>query len=231
MSKWWQILIFGWPIPSNPDCTHKELHPESTLSRSWLQSTLSSEKQTGRSLLDSDLGSRRITQQIHPSSCAVERKDETSANEAVFSSLQFSCAVYSISARFPNTLSHEPVGLWSIGMPTQPISLPLRPGLEFPERARAWKVWQETWTRPRMYAEPVIIEMLNRVDADVMGATEFSVWFFSTAGAKPKTSWMLIKPCKTWQRVRERGSEETWKTVFVIPLLSFHHATQWRWND
>lgn len=231
MSKWWRILIFGWPILLNPDCTHKELHPESTLGLSWLQSTLSSEKQTGRSLLDRDLGSRRITKQIHPSSRAVKRKDETSANEAVFSSLQFSCAVYSISARFPNTLSHEPVGLWSIGMPTQPISLPLRPVLEFPERARAWKVWQETWMWPRMYAEPVIIEMLNRVDADVMRATEFSVWFFSTAGAKPKTSWMLIKPYKTWQRVSERGSEETWKTVFVIPLLSFHHATQWRWND
>lgn len=173
------------------DCTYKELHPESTLDRSWLRSTLSSEEQTGRRLLDSDLGSRRITQRIHPSSHAVKRKDETSANKAIFSSLQFSCAVYSISKQIPNTLSHEPVGLWSIGMPTQPISLPLRPGLEFPERARAWKVWQETWTRTRMYVEPVIIEMLNRVDADVMGATEFSD-FFSTVGAKSKTSWMLI---------------------------------------
>lgn len=91
------------------DCTHMELHPESTLGQSWLRSTLSSEEQTGRRLLDSDLGSRRITQQIHPSSHAVKRKDETSANKAIFSSLQFSCAVYSVSTRFPTPF---PMSLW-----------------------------------------------------------------------------------------------------------------------
>ncbi len=98
-------------------------------------------------------------------------------------------------------------------MPTRPISLPLRPGLEFPEWARAWKVWRETWTRPRLYAEPVIIEMLNRVDADVMGATKFSVWLISTAGAKPKTSRMLMKPCKTWRRARKTERVSVWKDL------------------
>ncbi len=143
------------------------------------------------------------------------------------------CNSHVISARFPNTLSHESVGLWSIGMPTRPISLPLQPGLELTESARAWKVWWETWTRPRLYADPVIIEMLNRVDADVMGATEFSVQLISIAGAKPKTSRMLMKPCKKNGGERESESEcvKRLERRSLIPLLSFHHSTQWRWSD
>lgn len=136
----------------------------------------------------------------------------------------------------PDSPTPFPMSLWSIGMPARPISLPLRPGLEFPERARAWKVWRETWTRPRMYAKPVIIEMLNRVDANDMGVTEFSVWLISTAGAKPKTSQILMKPCKTWRRVIERVKrlerQSLWfhYSPYIMPLSEDETINQNAWQ-
>lgn len=198
-------------LQSHKKCNRKDLHPEKTLRRSSLQSTLSSEEQTGR----------RITQQIHPSSLAVKRKDETSANKAVFSSLQFTCRLSHLCQipQHPFPWACGAVIYWNAS-PANFITTAARSAI--PREGQSL----ESLTGDLNTAQNVCGAYYYR-DAESWGCRCYgsdSIWcvtyFHSWCEAKDRLNVNEVMP-----NMAESEREETWKTVFVNPLLSFLYAT------